>query len=101
MTAALGKKGLAVLFAGVLVAALDIAIVGPALPAIRGAFDVGSRDLPWVFSIYVLFYLLGTPLLARRSDRKGRQRVFVQSLVLFAGGSLVVAAAPILAVQAV
>ncbi len=98
MTATLGKKGLAVLFAGVLVAALDIAIVGPALPAIRGAFDVGSRDLPWVFSIYVLFYLLGTPLLARRSDRQGRQRVFVQSLMLFAGGSLVVAAAPSFAV---
>src|SRR5512138_2193146 len=73
--------------------ALDIAIVGPALPAIRGTFDVGARALPWVFSAYVLFYVVGTPLLATRSDRRGRRVVFVQSLVLFAVGSLVVAGA--------
>jgi len=84
---------LGVLFAGVLMAALDIAIVGPALPAIRGTFDVSGRALPWVFSVYVLFYVVGTPLLAKRSDRSGRRGVFVQSLVLFALGSLVVAGA--------
>jgi EmrB/QacA subfamily drug resistance transporter len=84
---------LGVLFGGVLMGALDIAIVGPALPAIRAAFDVGGRALPWVFSIYVLFYVIGTPLLAKRSDRSGRRTVFVQSLVLFAAGSLAVAGA--------
>ena len=84
---------LGVLFAGVLMAALDIAIVGPALPAIRGAFDVSGRALPWVFSTYVLFYVVGTPLLAKHSDRRGRRVVFVQSLMLFALGSLVVAGA--------
>jgi MFS family permease len=83
---------LGVLFAGVLMGALDIAIVGPALPAIRGTFAVGGRALPWVFSIYVLFYVVGTPLLAKRSDRYGRRTVFVQSLALFAAGSLLVAA---------
>ena len=62
---------LAVLFVGVLLAALDIAIVGPALPAIRGTFAVAPRWLPAVFSVYVLFYLVGTPLLAKRSDRIG------------------------------
>ncbi len=85
---------LAVLFAGVLIAALDIAIVGPALPVIRQAFGVGSRALTWVFSIYVLFYLLGAPLLAKLSDRQGRRAVYGQSLGMFAGGSLLVAAAP-------
>src|SRR5204863_4034943 len=84
---------LSVLFAGVLIAALDIAIVGPALPAIRGAFDVSGRALPWVFSVYVLFYVVGTPLLAKRSDRHGRRVVFVQGLALFALGSSVVACA--------
>jgi len=84
---------LAVLFVGVLLAALDIAIVGPALPAIRDAFSVGPRWLPAVFSAYVLFYLIGTPLLANRSDRRGRRRVFAESLVIFAGGSLLAAAA--------
>lgn len=84
---------LVVLFVGVLMGALDIAVVGPALPAVRAAFEVGPRWLPWVFSVYVLFYLLGTPLLAKRSDRLGRRRVYLESLVLFGTGSLLVAAA--------
>lgn len=84
---------LAVLFAGVLLAALDIAIVGPALPAIRASFAVPARWLPAVFSVYVLFYLVGTPLLAKRSDSSGRRRVFLESLALFAVGSLLAAAA--------
>ena len=81
------------LFVGVLLAALDIAIVGPALPAIQATFGVAPRWLPVVFSIYVLFYLVGTPLLAKRSDRHGRRRVFLESLAVFSVGSLLVAAA--------
>jgi MFS family permease len=93
MSAARERATLGVLFVGVLLAALDIAIVGPALPAIRSAFDVAPRWLPAVFSVYVLFYLIGTPLLAKRSDRRGRRRVFVESLSVFALGSLIAAAA--------
>jgi MFS family permease len=85
---------LAVLFAGVLLGALDIAIVGPALPAIREGFGVGSRGLSWVFSIYVLFYLVGAPLLGKLSDRRGRRGVYAFCLALFAVGSLCAAAAP-------
>jgi MFS family permease len=93
MSAARERATLAVLFVGVLLAALDIAIVGPALPAIRGTFAVAPRWLPAVFTVYVLFYLVGTPLLAKRSDRIGRRRVFLESLTVFAIGSLVAAAA--------
>jgi EmrB/QacA subfamily drug resistance transporter len=85
---------LAILFAGVLMAALDIAIVGPALSAIGADFGAGNRALQWVFSIYVLFYLVGTPLLAKLSDRRGRRALFAGSLALFAAGSLWVAVAP-------
>jgi MFS family permease len=93
MMAAREKAMLAVLFVGVLLAALDIAIVGPALPAIRATFAVGPRWLPAVFSVYVLFYLIGTPLLAKRSDRQGRRRVFLESLAVFGIGSLIAAGA--------
>ena len=93
MALARERATLAVLFAGVLLAALDIAIVGPALPAIRDALAVEPRWLPAVFSVYVLFYVVGTPLLAQRSDAQGRRRVFVESLALFGLGSLVAAAA--------
>lgn len=85
---------LGVLFAGVLMGALDIAIVGPALPAIRETFGVDARALSWVFSVYILFYLLGAPLLAKLSDRHGRRTVYVAGLALFAIGSLCVALAP-------
>jgi MFS family permease len=92
MAIARERATLAVLFTGVLLAALDIAIVGPALPAIRDALVVAPRWLPAVFSVYVLFYVVGTPLLAKRSDRHGRRRVFVESLALFGVGSLIAAA---------
>ena len=82
-TAAL-RPILAILFAGVLVGALDIAIVGPALPDIQATFGVDSRALSWVYSVYVLFYVVGAPLLAKLSDRTGRRAVYAQSLALFA-----------------
>jgi len=85
---------LAVLFTGVLAAALDIAIVGPALPALQQDFGVGDRALSWVFSIYILFNLIGAPLIAKWSDRYGRRRLYVASVATFAAGSVIVAAAP-------
>lgn len=85
---------LLVLFLGVLMGALDIAIVGPALPAIREAFGVAERDLAWAFTVYVLLNLVGTPLMAKLADRFGRRAIYVLDVGLFALGSLVVAAAP-------
>ena len=74
--------------------ALDIAIVGPALPAIRESFGAGERDVSWIFSLYVLCNLIGTPLMAKLSDRYGRRSVYAGAVVLFAAGSLLVAASP-------
>ena len=85
---------LLVLFIGVLMGALDIAIVGPALPAIQKTFGVGERALAWMFSIYVLFNLIGTPLMAKLSDLFGRRMVYVLDVSLFAAGSLLVALSP-------
>jgi len=85
---------LSLLFIGVLMGALDIAIVGPALPAIQQAFGVNERSLAWIFTTYVLLNLVGTPLMAKLSDLFGRRLVYVLDLGLFALGSLVVAIAP-------
>ncbi|WP_455382777.1 MFS transporter [Salinispira pacifica] len=86
---------LLVLFFGVLMGALDIAIVGPAMPAIRSTFAAaGDRSLTWIFSAYVLFNLVGTPIMSKLSDIAGRRLIYVIDLSLFALGSLVVAAAP-------
>uniref|UniRef100_A0A7C4KGG6 MFS transporter n=1 Tax=Anaerolinea thermolimosa TaxID=229919 RepID=A0A7C4KGG6_9CHLR len=82
---------LMVLFFGVLMGALDIAIVGPALPAIRSQFQVSERALAWIFSTYVLFQLVSTPLMAKLSDLYGRRWIYILDLALFAAGSMLVA----------
>lgn len=85
---------LLILFLGVLMGALDIAIVAPALPAIQRYFSVGDRALAWTFTIYVLFTLIGTPLMSKLSDRYGRRSIYLLDVTLFALGSLVVALTP-------
>jgi len=88
------NKVLLVLFLGVLMGALDIAIVAPALPSIQKFFGVGDRILAWTFTIYVLFNLISTPLMAKLSDTFGRRSIYVLDVALFALGSLIVALAP-------
>ena len=85
---------LLVLFIGVLMSALDIAIVAPALPSIQAFFGVGDRVLAWTFTIYVLFNLISTPIMAKLSDMFGRRSVYVMDVALFAAGSLIVALSP-------
>lgn len=92
------NRVLAVLFVGVLMAALDIAIIGPALPTIQQAFGVGERDIAWVFSIYVLMNLIGTPLMAKLSDIYGRRAVYIADVALFGLGSAIVMLSPSFAI---
>ena len=42
------------LFVGVFMGALDMGIVGPALPAIQEYFGMNDRILSWIFTIYIL-----------------------------------------------
>ncbi|NVO19341.1 MAG: MFS transporter [Bacteroidetes bacterium] len=84
-------KILALLFTGVLMGALDISIVGPAIPSIEQTILVDHKSLSWIFSIYVLFNLIGVSLLAKLSDLYGRRSIYILSVSIFAIGSLVVA----------
>lgn len=84
---------LLVLFIGVLMGALDISIVGPAIPSIENTIAMDEKALAWIFSIYVLFNLSGISLMAKLSDRYGRRIIYVISIAVFALGSLLVAMA--------
>ncbi len=68
--------------------ALDVSMVGVALPDIRAALGLTTSSLQWVVSGYVLGYggllLLG----GRAADLLGRRRVFLAALALFAVASL-------------
>jgi EmrB/QacA subfamily drug resistance transporter len=77
------------LFVGVFMGSLDIGIVGPALPSIQNYFLVNERILSWVFTIYILFFMIGTPLMAKLSDIYGRKSIYIFDIFLFALGSLI------------
>jgi MFS family permease len=68
--------------------ALDVSMVGVALPSIGAALGLTTSSLQWVVSGYVLGYggllLLG----GRAADLLGRRRVFLVALGVFAGASL-------------
>jgi MFS family permease len=68
--------------------ALDVSMVGVALPSIRSSLGLSTSSLQWIVSGYVLGYggllLLG----GRAADLLGRRRVFVVALAVFALVSL-------------
>lgn len=82
---------LMVLFFGVLMAALDIAIVAPALPALKDEFGIDERSISWVINAFVVFNLVGLTFMTRMSDQLGRRVVYIADLLLFAAGSAIVA----------
>ena len=88
------NRVLLILFLGVLMGALDIAIVGPALNPIKAFFGASGRVMTWIFTIYILMNLIATPFLAKLSDQYGRKSIYLISIVLFSAGSLVVASSP-------
>lgn len=87
------KLILGLLFIGVLMGALDISIVGPAIPSIDKALNLTEKEVSWIFSIYILFSLMGISLFARLSDRYGRKPFYILAVLIFGTGSLFAALA--------
>ena len=79
---------LLVLCSALFLDALDVSMVGVALPSISADLSMSTGSLQWVVSAYVLgyggFLLLG----GRAADLLGRRRVFLISLGVFAVASL-------------
>ncbi|AUG81292.1 MFS transporter [Kitasatospora sp. MMS16-BH015] len=79
---------LVVLCAALFLDALDVSMVGVALPSIGSDLGLSTNALQWVVSGYVLGYggllLLG----GRAADLLGRRRVFLVALGVFAAASL-------------
>lgn len=73
--------------------ALDISIVGPAIPPISKSFALNEGSLSWVFSIYVLFNLVFITPFTKLSDYLGRKVAYLVAIVLFASGSAICALA--------
>ena len=77
-----------VLCAALFLDALDVSMVGVALPSIGHDLHLSTSSLQWVVSGYILGYggllLLG----GRAADLLGRRRVFLAALAVFAVASL-------------
>jgi EmrB/QacA subfamily drug resistance transporter len=88
------KRILLTLSLGVFMGALDISIVAPAFEAIQQTFSVATRYMTWIITAYLLAYIVGTPLMAKLSDRYGRRSIYTLDVGLFAVGSIVAGLSP-------
>jgi MFS family permease len=89
--AAARKRILTVLFVGVFMAALDAAVIAPAIPALKAAFGVDNRQIGLVTIVFSLCSLTSTALMANLSDRFGRRTIYLLDIAGFALGSLLIA----------
>ena len=83
-----------VLFIGVFMAALDTAVIAPAIPVLRQSFGLDIREAGLLMVAFILFSLPSTALMANLGDRHGRRPVYLVCVGLFAAGSLLIALAP-------
>ncbi len=79
---------------GVFAGALDLGVLSPALPAIGATFGASPRDLPWIFTLYLLANVVAIPIMTKLSDTYGRRPIYIACVSIFALGSVVAIAAP-------
>jgi EmrB/QacA subfamily drug resistance transporter len=79
---------------GVFAGALDLGVLSPALPALGAQFGIGARDLPWVFTLYLLANVVAIPVMSKLADRNGRRPIYILCMTIFAIGSLIAILSP-------
>lgn len=80
----------------VLLAALDLTVAAPVLPAIISDLGINTVDADryaWILLAYLVAYTVTVPISGRLSDALGRVPIFTSALLLFALGSIVTAVA--------
>ena len=76
---------------GVFMASLDTGIIGPVLPSIEQSFHLTSRESSWIYTLFVIFFMIGSPVMAKFSDFYGRKKIFILDVIMFAIGSSLIA----------
>lgn len=77
---------------GVFMGSLDTGIIGPVLPSIEQSFHLTSRESSWIFTLFVITFMIGSPVMAKFSDFYGRKKIFLLDVLLFGIGSCLIAA---------
>ena len=78
---------------GVFMGSLDTGIIGPVLPSIEQSFNLTSRESSWIFTLFVITFMIGSPIMAKFSDFYGRKKIFILDVLLFGIGSCLIASA--------
>lgn len=76
---------------GVFMGSLDTGIIGPVLPSIEQSFQLTSRESSWIFTLFVITFMIGSPIMAKFSDFYGRKKIFILDVILFGIGSGLIA----------
>ena len=76
---------------GVFMGSLDTGIIGPVLPSIEHSFHLTSRESSWIFTLFVITFMIGSPVMAKFSDFYGRKKIFILDVILFGIGSCLIA----------
>jgi len=88
---------LAAICSGIFIAGLDMTVVVTALPEIildmRLVFPTEIDQASWIITGYLLGFTVAMPLMGRISDVYGRRRIYILAILIFMGGSALVALA--------
>ncbi len=79
---------LLVVMIGTFMAVMDSSIVNVSIPNIMADFGVDVDDIEWVMTGYMLAFAVLMPMTGWLRDHIGYKRIFIYSLILFTGGSL-------------
>ena len=79
---------------GQIIVAMDFCVTSVALPSIGQTLGMGPGLLPWVATVFSLFYAGALILCGRLADLLGHREVCLSGLLLFAIGSIGTAVAP-------
>ena len=80
-----------VFLVGLFISGVNAGFIGPVLPIIENTLQVSSRLSSWVYTTYLLLFVIGSPILAKISENQGKKKAFIISLLTFLmGTSLIV-----------
>jgi predicted MFS family arabinose efflux permease len=71
----------------------ELFVVSPLLPFLAADLHLSTPMAGWSVAVFSVTYMLSSPLLGQFSDRIGRRRVLVCSLLAFAAANLITASA--------
>lgn len=72
---------------GIFIGAMDTGIVSPARAVIASGLGITANSSIWIITIYTLAYAVIMPISGKLSDKYGKKKVFVYSIIIFGVGS--------------